>query len=76
MLVIGTAAQVEPAAGYIRYARKRGASVVVVNPEAESEEELRKIGPKDFAFADDAAEYLPLLLEPVIGKAQPDGSYP
>ncbi|CEJ85685.1 hypothetical protein VHEMI03843 [[Torrubiella] hemipterigena] len=76
MLVIGTAAQVEPAAGYIRYARKRGASVVVVNPEAESEEELRKIGPQDFAFAQDAAEYLPLLLEPVIGKAQEDGSYP
>jgi NAD-dependent SIR2 family protein deacetylase len=69
IFVIGTSAQVYPAAGYVDEARARGARIVVVNPEAEAPEELmRKIRPGDFAFGQDAAEYLPLLLEPVIGR--------
>lgn len=68
MLVVGTSAVVSPAAGYIDQARMRGAKIVHVNPDAESPEELAKLQEGDFAFAQDAAEYLPLLLEPVIGK--------
>jgi NAD-dependent deacetylase sirtuin 5 len=68
MFVIGTSAKVWPAAGYIEKAKNAGARIVVVNPDAESEEELFKVKPGDFAFGKDAAEYLPLLLEPVIGK--------
>lgn len=75
MFVIGTTAKVEPAASYIWHARERGATIVVVNPEADTEDEMRKIGMNDFAFAQDAAEYLPLLLEPIIGKQQEDGSF-
>ncbi|KAK2613063.1 hypothetical protein QQS21_000993 [Conoideocrella luteorostrata] len=70
MLVVGTSAQVYPAAGYISRAKLHGARIVTVNPEAEDEDELYKIQPGDFAFAGDAAEYLPKLLEPVIGKLQ------
>lgn len=68
MFVIGTSALVYPAAGYIQKARAAGARVVVVNPDAETPEELAKMQAGDFAFSQDAAEYLPLLLEPVIGK--------
>ena len=45
-----------------------GARVVVVNPEAEDASELYKLRPGDFAFGRDAAEWLPKMLEPVIGK--------
>lgn len=72
MLVIGTSAQVYPAAGYISRAKLHGARVVTVNPEAEDETELYKIQPGDFAFGKDATEYLPKLLEPVIGPLQND----
>lgn len=69
MLVIGTSAVVHPAAGYIAKARARGAVVCVVNMEAEEEWELRKLRQgTDFAFGGDAAEWVPRLLEPVIGK--------
>ncbi|KAI5467698.1 DHS-like NAD/FAD-binding domain-containing protein [Mariannaea sp. PMI_226] len=68
MFVIGTSAKVWPAAGYIQKAKEAGARVVIVNPDAENEDEMNKIHPGDFAFGQDAAEYLPLLLEPVIGK--------
>ncbi|KAM5518002.1 sir2 family protein [Fusarium oxysporum f. sp. phaseoli] len=72
MLVIGTSAQVYPAAGYIDKAKRKGARIAVINPEAENEEEMYKVKPGDFAFGKDAAEYLPLLLEPVIGKLETD----
>lgn len=75
MLVIGTSAQVFPAAGYIEKARKYGARVAIINLEAEEEEELLKLDPGDFAFGQDAATYLPKLLEPVIGTQKPDGSF-
>lgn len=70
MLVIGTSAQVWPAAGYISKARGKGARIVTINPEAEQESEMYKVKPGDFAFGKDAAEYLPILLEPVIGNLQ------
>ena len=75
MLVIGTSAQVWPAAGYISQAKIHGARIATINPEAEDEGELYRIKPDDFAFGKDAAEYLPILLEPVIGKLQADGTY-
>lgn len=68
MLVVGTSAQVWPAAGYISKARRHGARIAVINPEAEEEAELFKMPGADFAFGRDAAECLPQLLEPVIGK--------
>ncbi|KAK1989077.1 Sir2 family protein [Colletotrichum cereale] len=73
MLVVGTSAQVWPAAGYILEAHKAGARVCTVNPEAEDEGQMPKVKPGDFAFGRDAAEVLPLLLEPVIGKIRADG---
>lgn len=72
MFVIGTSAQVWPAAGYISRAKALGARIVTVNPDAENEDEMFKVKPGDFAFGKDAAEYMPLLLEPVIGKL-PEG---
>ena len=74
MLVIGTSAKVWPAAGYISKAKARGAVVATINPEAEDEAEMYKVKPGDFAFGKDAAEYLPLLFEPVIGKLKKDGT--
>ncbi|OHW90684.1 sir2 family protein [Colletotrichum incanum] len=73
MIVVGTSAQVWPAAGYILEAHKAGARVCTVNPEAEDEDQMPKVKPGDFAFGRDAAEVLPLLLEPVIGKMKADG---
>jgi NAD-dependent SIR2 family protein deacetylase len=74
ILVVGTSAQVWPAAGYIEKARRRGARVVVVDMNAEDPEETYKLKAGDFAFARDAAKALPVLLEPLIGKLQGDGS--
>lgn len=75
LLVVGTSAQVWPAAGYISKARNAGARIVTIDPKCEDEEELYKIKPGDFAFARDAAKTLPILLEPMIGKLQADGSF-
>lgn len=75
ILVVGTSAQVWPAAGYIEKARRRGARVVVVDMNAEDPEETYKLEADDFAFARDAAKALPVLLEPLIGKLQGDGSF-
>ncbi|CAK7266950.1 hypothetical protein SEPCBS119000_002289 [Sporothrix epigloea] len=70
MLVIGTSAKVYPAAGYIEAARRAGAVVVVVNAEAESQQGLAALRPTDFAFEGSAADLLPVLLEPLIGKLE------
>lgn len=75
MLVVGTSALVWPAAGYISKARSQGARIVTIDPTAEDPEEEYKIKPGDLAFGGDAAELLPILLEPVIGKLQLDGSF-
>lgn len=75
MLVIGTSATVHPAAGYINRAKMHGATIVTINPEAEHTAEMYKVAQGDFAFGQDAASYLPMLLEPVIGKQQEDGGF-
>ena len=68
MLVVGTSALVSPASGYIDKARQRGAKIIHINPDAENPEELAKLHEGDFAFAQDAAECLPILLAPIIGE--------
>jgi NAD+-dependent protein deacetylase sirtuin 5 len=70
MLVIGTSAEVYPAAGYIEEARRAGAVVATINLDAESTEGLAALDPGDFAFGGSAADLLPVLLEPVIGKLE------
>jgi NAD-dependent SIR2 family protein deacetylase len=75
MFVIGTSAGVYPAAGYIDKARKLGARIVIINLEAEDEAEMFKVKPGDFAFGKDAAEILPVLLEPIIGKPNEEGEF-
>lgn len=70
MLVIGTSAEVYPAAGYIEEARDAGAVVATINLDAESPEGLAALDPGDFAFGGSAADILPVLLEPVIGKLE------
>jgi NAD-dependent SIR2 family protein deacetylase len=75
VLVIGTSAIVWPAAGYVHKARGPGTSIVTVNLDAESPENVGELGPRDFAFAGDAAELLPQLLEPVIGLLKEDGTF-
>lgn len=72
LIVVGTSAQVSPAASYIYEAREQGARVAVIDPNAENIGELDE---GDFAFTSDAATTLPILLEPLIGKRQPDGSF-
>lgn len=68
MIVVGTSAVVTPAANYIDQARRRGATIVNVNIDAETDTELAKLTPQDFAFGQDAAKCLPELLAPIIGK--------
>lgn len=73
--MIGTSALVWPAAGYIGRARGQGARIVTIDLTAEDPEQMAKLEPGDLAFAGDAAELLPLLLKPVIGKMQADGTF-
>ena len=70
MLVIGTAATVYPAAGYVRKAKRKGAVVVVVNPDPDAAQGLDG---GDFFFQGDAAEILPVLFEGLIGTIGPKG---
>lgn len=68
MLVIGTTAQVYPAAGYVNIARKRGARIVVVNMEGEDGELGAAAGLRsgDFLFQGNAATIVPELLKDVV----------
>ncbi|KAK3316248.1 putative SIR2 family histone deacetylase [Apodospora peruviana] len=76
VLVIGTSSVVYPAAGYAEKARTEGhTSVVTVNLDAATPENLYQLEDEDFAFAGDAVVLLPQLLEPVIGPANGDGTY-
>ncbi|KAI0193867.1 DHS-like NAD/FAD-binding domain-containing protein [Astrocystis sublimbata] len=70
VLVVGTAATVYPAAKYALDAKKRGAVVVVVNPDRDAARHLRD---DDFFFQAGADEILPELLEGVIGKMDGEG---
>lgn len=65
MLAIGTSATVHPAAGYIEFARSKGARVAVINPDPSSGQGLAK---QDWFFQEDAAVILPQMLQPVIGE--------
>ncbi len=65
-LVIGTSAQVWPAAGYAEMARKKGARVAVINTDAA--DAVKNTRPdKDWIFVGDAAVVVPELLKPIIG---------
>ncbi|KAK4958126.1 hypothetical protein LTR10_004551 [Elasticomyces elasticus] len=67
IMVIGTGAKVYPASSFIGDARQLGAKVCVVNMDAND----RPPGgwqEGDWFFEGDAAELLPKMLEPVIGK--------
>jgi len=75
ILVVGTSAQVYPAAGFIAKARRRGARVVVVDPKAREHNETYGLQEGDFAFAGDAATLLPELLAPLIGNMKGDGTF-
>ncbi|MCY1557852.1 NAD-dependent protein deacylase [compost metagenome] len=58
MLVVGTSGVVYPAAGLAHTAHRRGARVVVINPEAT---ELDTVA--DLCLREPAAQCLPILLE-------------
>ncbi|KAI1076555.1 DHS-like NAD/FAD-binding domain-containing protein [Whalleya microplaca] len=64
-LVVGTSSQVWPAAGYAEQARKKGARIAVVNPDAGAAKNRRP--GTDWLFQGDAAVVVPELLRPVIG---------
>ncbi|KAI7226232.1 SIR2 family histone deacetylase [Hortaea werneckii] len=72
ILVIGTSAQVYPAAGYVDEARERGARVCVVNMDA-NDMPAGGWEEGDWFFRGDAAVVVPRLLEPVIGKVAGSG---
>ncbi|KAM0331679.1 hypothetical protein ACHAQA_003358 [Verticillium albo-atrum] len=63
VLVVGTSAQVFPAASYVERGRMRGAKVCVVDVEVKKG---RRRG-VDFVFEGDAAVLLPQMLEPITG---------
>ncbi len=72
MLVIGTTAQVYPAAGYVSQAKARGARIVVINMEVEGGElgTAGNLRSTDFLFKGDAAQILPEILKPIIGELE------
>jgi NAD-dependent deacetylase sirtuin 5 len=67
MLVIGTSALVYPATAYIEAARRKGARVAAVDI-AQEDPSLLGLEEQDWYFQGDAAEMVPKMLEPVIGK--------
>lgn len=69
VLVIGTAARVWPAAGFVVQARKQGAALAIVNTDMENLGTARDLKHGDFYFVGDSAELLPKLFEPVIHPA-------
>ncbi|KAI6792244.1 SIR2 family histone deacetylase [Hortaea werneckii] len=72
ILVVGTSAQVYPAAGYVDEARERGARVCVVNMDV-NDVPAGGWEEGDWFFRGDAATVVPRLLEPVIGKVDGGG---
>lgn len=69
LIVIGTSAQVYPAAGYIASARAKGAKVAVVNTER-PDQEASRLEDGDWFFQGDAAVMVPMMLEAVTGPIQ------
>jgi len=69
LIVIGTSAQVYPAAGYIASARVKGARVAVVNTER-PDQEASRLEEGDWFFQGDAAVIVPKMLEPITGRIE------
>jgi NAD-dependent deacetylase sirtuin 5 len=69
MLVIGTSALVYPATAYIEGARKKGARVAVVDI-AKEDPSLLGLEEQDWYFEGDAAQLVPSMLEPIVGKLE------
>lgn len=69
IMVIGTSAKVQPAAGYSEQARDVGARVCVVNTDA-NDAPPGGWEEGDWFFQGDAAQIVPKLLEPVIGEVK------
>jgi NAD-dependent SIR2 family protein deacetylase len=67
MLVIGTSAQVWPAAGYIAKAKSKGARIAVVNMDTGDLGAGKIVGSHDWVIAGDAAKIVPQILESEIG---------
>lgn len=65
--MIGTSAQVYPAAGYVDIARAKGARVAVVNMDR-NDYPTSGLMDGDWFFAGDAAEIVPEILKSVIGE--------
>lgn len=67
ILVVGTSAAVNPAAGYVEIAKKKGARVAVVNMDKSHlpQSGMRK---RDWFFEGDASVILPEILKPIIGE--------
>ncbi|CAN8101901.1 unnamed protein product [Discula destructiva] len=65
VLVVGTSAQVYPAAGYTAKAKGMSARVAVINPDPDSAKDL---GKGDFFFEGDAAQILPQLTAKITGE--------
>ena len=69
ILVIGTSAQVYPAAGYVDIARAKGAKVAVVNMDrSDIPGSSGGLEAGDFFFQGDAGALVPEMLEPIIGR--------
>ncbi|KAI1301050.1 DHS-like NAD/FAD-binding domain-containing protein [Xylaria venustula] len=66
VLVVGTAAEVWPAAGFVVQARKQGAALAVVNTDTENLGTARDLKFGDFVFIGDSAELLPKMFEPLL----------
>jgi NAD+-dependent protein deacetylase sirtuin 5 len=70
MMVIGTTAEVQPAASYIRMARQKGARVAVVNMDSVNLGATGSLRKNDWMFEGDAGQILPKLFEGIIGKVE------
>ncbi|QIX01899.1 hypothetical protein AMS68_007416 [Peltaster fructicola] len=70
IMVIGTSAQVYPAAGYVLKARRKGTRVAVINMD---DQDIPAGGGRegDWMFKGDASKIIPELLMPVVGKGYP-----
>lgn len=66
MMVIGTMAEVYPAARFVQKAREKGARIAVVNLDAGHDGGFTVREGKDWFFQGDAAEILPVLFEGVL----------
>ena len=69
ILVIGTSAQVYPAAGYVEVAKRRGARVAVVNMDrADTPGGAGGLDSRDWFFEGDASALVPEMLAGVVGR--------